>query len=516
MKSRLKLQLRPNVFVGAALLLISAVLIHSDYLSLAGVRSVLDAAARPSPVAIALSILLWLVALESTVSRFQAYRKRPGTLARESSTRRPFRIWLTILLLATILFVSWLCTSPTTCKTAWRYLRFKIYGDFFQTPILLLIQDGKFSPKLLVVPLIVLSILAIAIWFRKKSSGPAPVILLMTALASCAPASAQVAETDTSDMNGANRLILVQAPSLVDDVDPFNVSHIPSEKNKDDGYNAHQLMLKRFAVMKFVYDGGRYQNEEIFFRMAFPQNVVPGQKYPLVLWMHGYGESTGENMRQLAHLHHAAPLFFGKNAPDFYMLAPQLPPDNPYWLESISSRGSGDSGIAILNALMERALEEFPIDPERVSVMGISSGASAAWTFVAQSKRPIAALAVFSGAPSSKLSPEQFVNVHIWTFNNNADGDSGQKTREFVDAINRVGGDAHATVMENESHDAWSEPLTQGNVLLWVLDPYPLDDEAIRTPLTPRSWINLFLLYLLPTFIIIRNIATKVKMGRSS
>ena len=74
-------------------------------------------------------------------------------------------------------------------------------------------------------------------------------------------------------------------------------------------------------------------------------------------------------------------------------------------------------------------------------------------------------------------------------FNNNSDCDCGQIIREFFDAINRVGNDVHVAVMKSECHDVWSEPLTQGDVLLRALAPYLLGAKAKTTPLTPRIWI---------------------------
>jgi predicted peptidase len=270
------------------------------------------------------------------------------------------------------------------------------------------------------------------------------------------------------------------------------------------GYLANPLIVDCFAAMEYLYTGGRYENEPIRFRLRSPLNTEPGKKYPLIVWFHGRGERGEDNARQLAHLQSSMHFFAGSNQQDFFMLATQCPGDNDQWLRSMSQVSKGDAPMTIAGEIMEALLREFPIDENRISAAGLSSGATAAWEFVRRSPRLLAAIGPCSGNPLRDARPEEYLVPAIWAFVNRGDATvSTQDATVFVEAINSGGGNAFLTVYNAEGHDTWTRAKRQENLIGWLIlqslvTPGPPQGVVCR-PLTATQQFTRFGL---PTIII--------------
>lgn len=402
-----------------------------------------------------------------------------------------------------------LCYLFVDVQPFWRFLKYKLYADYFQTPVVHLTEDGVFSPKLLTGPAIV-AVICVLYFMRKKIGN---FFVLFVAL--CLANPCLMAE-ETIDKGPAPKKIRMLEPaecSTIADIE--KIAETPSAKNPDGGYDADSAILKCFAVMDYFYTGGRYDNEQILFRMRFPLREEPGKKYPLIVYFHGYGESTGDNKRHLAHLHHAIKSFVGKDALDFYMIAVQCPPDNMNWDKSISSEGKGDARMTIVGEIMEAVVDEFPVDENRIDVVGISSGASAVWDFAEAHEGKFAALVAFSGTPSRQASVDAFKNTAIWAFNNKGDtGSSWKDTSNFIKRINAAGGNGYVTLRNHGIHDSWSLPLKNDSVFEWVVSQTRDGKGRLQdVPYPERSWTAIFFKFLLPLTIVIASLAA-LRFGR--
>jgi predicted esterase len=272
------------------------------------------------------------------------------------------------------------------------------------------------------------------------------------------------------------------------------------------GHVAEPKIVDCFAAMEYKYTGGRYKNQPIRFRLRMPNKIKPNKKYPLIVWFHGQGESNNDNTRQLAHLQKTMEFFAGSNQRDFFMLATQCPKDNNRWERSLSKDDDkGDAPLTITGEILEAIIQEFPIDVNRISVTGASSGGSAAWEFVRKHPRRFAALAPGSGRPPQDAEPEPFLGTVIWAFNNR--GDSGtpfDKTEQMIEVINANGGNAYLTLYEVSGHDAWTPMLRDEKIIGWLIlqslaNPGPPQGIVCR----PLSKTKQFLMFGLPVLIIV-------------
>ncbi len=272
-----------------------------------------------------------------------------------------------------------------------------------------------------------------------------------------------------------------------------------SEKHPVEGYVSVETVVDCFDEMSYRYTGGRYRDEEIKFRLRQPNEIRPGKKYPLVVWFHGVGESDDDNKRQLAHVQNTIEFLAGPNSLDFYLMATQCPKDNRDWTTSISmDDGKGDAPMTIAREIMTAVIEGFPIDEDRISAFGLSSGGAAAWRFVMASPEQFASLVSCSASPpSGPLLP----NVAVWAFGCTDDKSiSIGQLREAIKRTREGGGSALLTEIGSAEHDSWNEALSQKKAVAWMiaqkrgsmLSPPP------GAVLMPKTWTQAFWYFGLP------------------
>ena len=108
------------------------------------------------------------------------------------------------------------------------------------------------------------------------------------------------------------------------------ISKLAVQVNKA-GLRVHPAMLPLFRSMILHYTGGSYKNAPIRFRLHTPEPYQEGKKYPLVVWLHGAGESGSDNLNQMSLLHAIIPYLVGPKKRDFFLLLPQCPLTHVPW-----------------------------------------------------------------------------------------------------------------------------------------------------------------------------------------
>ena len=267
------------------------------------------------------------------------------------------------------------------------------------------------------------------------------------------------------------------------------IENTPSEQHPVEGYLCVQGVADCFDEMSYVYTGGRYKEKEIRFRLRSPNQIKPGKKYPLVISFHGLGESDDDNSRQLSHLQLTMELLAGPKSLDYFVLATQCPKDNRNWTTSLSMEdGKGDAPITYTMEIMDALIKEFPVDEDRISCFGFSSGGYGAWSFVMKAPERFAALVPSSTSPP--MGP-LITNMNVWVFA--CTGDAGvpiQTVRDKVRDTNAAGGSALLTELPSNSHDSWTEALKNQRVHAWMIQQKR--NSYFNSPpgvyLAPRTW----------------------------
>ena len=202
------------------------------------------------------------------------------------------------------------------------------------------------------------------------------------------------------------------------------------------------------------------------YRLFIPAGYNRGQKYPLVMWLHGAGGAGTDNRRQIAEDQipgtHAWTTSANQAKHPSFVLVPQSP---GVWIEDLARFGD-ETRLAI--AVLESVKMEFSIDPARVYVTGQSNGGYGAWNAI--TFRPdlfAAAIPLCGGGDLRRAST--LVAIPIWAFHGDKDSVipvSG--SRDMIAAITKAGGHPKYTEYKGADHDIWTRVFKEPGLVEWL------------------------------------------------
>jgi poly(3-hydroxybutyrate) depolymerase len=190
----------------------------------------------------------------------------------------------------------------------------------------------------------------------------------------------------------------------------------------------------------------------------------PAVKYPLLIFLHGSGES-GIDINNVKK--HGPPQFLD-DRPDFPFIV--VSPQAPY-----PPRGFDPEEMTVL---LSQLLRRLPVDKDRVYLTGFSMGGYATYQWASVHPETFAAIAPVSGAGH----PEDACNlrrVPIWAFHGAKDEAVKPESDEaMVNAIKACGGDIKFTLYPDVGHSsdaAYADP----QLYQWFLE-HRLTDARIK------------------------------------
>lgn len=150
----------------------------------------------------------------------------------------------------------------------------------------------------------------------------------------------------------------------------------------------------------------------------------PTTTRPLIIFLHGSGESGTNNLSQING--NIDNLLAAAKAHDAFLYAPQT---NSGWEQSVL--------LGRAMTMIDRAITERSVDPNRIYVTGLSMGGGGAWNFLHQFPNRVAATVPICGIyPSFGFMPSTIVNEPVWAFHGRGDSVvSVDVTRNVVDSL---------------------------------------------------------------------------------
>ena len=196
------------------------------------------------------------------------------------------------------------------------------------------------------------------------------------------------------------------------------LSSVSKPQTADEIYNKFS---KRYHI---------YKTTRIPYYIFVPANYNPSLKYPLVLGLHGSGES-GDNPSAVK-LNSLATVW-AKDANQFkfpcFILIPQCPA-NAWW---------GGDGLLPVSEILDSILIEFSIDTNRIYITGLSMGGYGTWEFITRFPDKFAAAVPMSGGGDSSKA-EIIKHIPIWNFHGEVDNVIPvANSRNMITALERHG-----------------------------------------------------------------------------
>ena len=208
----------------------------------------------------------------------------------------------------------------------------------------------------------------------------------------------------------------------------------------------------------------------------------PGLRWPMLLFLHGAGESGTDLEGIFAH----GPDCHVRNDAKFR---------NQYPLIGLSPQcASGQRWdqppiVQATLALVERVIQDYPVDPDRVYCTGLSMGGTGTWHMALGAPERFAAIVPISAnAVAPEAAGEKLKQVAVWIICGGADGDYTENAQRMFKALEGAKPKPVLTLIPNEGHIVWQRYYSNFQFYVWLLrHRRPAPPVARPSPAGPAS-----------------------------
>jgi predicted peptidase len=225
---------------------------------------------------------------------------------------------------------------------------------------------------------------------------------------------------------------------------------------------------------KLLYTSG---NETLPYRFLKPVNPQAKELFPLVIFLHGAGERGTDNEAQLSHINELFLDADNRSRHSCYVVAPQCPPGT-MWAShdrdgnQLVMKEQPTRPMALVIALIDRIQKEFPIDPDRIYVTGLSMGGYGTWDLIARFPQRFAAAVPICGGGDPNTAG-RIKHIPQWAFHGALDPVvAPRNSRIMVKALQDAGGTPGYTEYPDIQHDSWVYAYREPHLLPWLFDQY--------------------------------------------
>jgi predicted peptidase len=230
-----------------------------------------------------------------------------------------------------------------------------------------------------------------------------------------------------------------------------------------------------YEDLSVSHTGGDYKDEVFHYRLMRPAVVEDGQKYPLILFLHGAGERGDDNVAQLQYLPEQLAQPEWRQRFPCYVLAPQCradrkwanhdwsSPDDPVFPEMPSEQ------LQTVMKMLRRTMSEEQVDENRVYLTGLSMGGYGAWDLAARHPGMFAAVAPICGG-GDPATATRIAHLPVWVAHGDADqAVDVERSRSMVAALRVAGGSPVYVELPGVGHNSWTPSYIDHDGLLpWM------------------------------------------------
>ena len=221
----------------------------------------------------------------------------------------------------------------------------------------------------------------------------------------------------------------------------------------------------------FLFRSIKHEGRELKYAVYVPRAYDPSRAWPLILFLHGSGESGTDGSRQLAQ---GLPreLVWNPDLWPFIVIIPQKPSQDAEW----------EQYELELMTMLAQARRDYNVDPTRLVLTGLSQGGHGAWVLGARHPELWAAVvsacgygAVRSGVPGvftgtvGDLATAMRATP-VWAFHGEADDVVPvAETRAMAEALKAAGSKPRATFYPGVGHGCWERAYGEKELPGWLL-----------------------------------------------
>jgi predicted peptidase len=239
--------------------------------------------------------------------------------------------------------------------------------------------------------------------------------------------------------------------------------------------------LKTNAQEFTDYTAGNFINETdtIFYKILFPKNFDPQQKYPILFMLHGAGERGNDNRSQLIH---GGDLFLKdeirKQFPSIIVF-PQCPVDD-YWAnvkkDSVDGKrvfhfqkgGKPTKVMHALLAMIADLLEKPYVNKNQVYAGGLSMGGMGTFELLRRKPKLFAAAFTICGGDNI-ANVRKYKKIPLWIFHGQKDDVVDPVfSKEIANHLKIIGKEVRYTTYPEANHNSWDSAFAEPQLLPWL------------------------------------------------
>ncbi|MGI9244065.1 MAG: prolyl oligopeptidase family serine peptidase [Verrucomicrobiales bacterium] len=217
---------------------------------------------------------------------------------------------------------------------------------------------------------------------------------------------------------------------------------------------------------------------ELKYRVRSPDKIVEGERYPLVLLLHGAGGRGDDNRGQIVDASGGAALqkmgVSGKYGA--YVMAGQVPLGEQWVDVPWSGLDHQMPAASKSMRLMLEALDAFiadrknQVDPDRVYVVGLSMGGYGTWDAIQRRPDLFAAAVPICGGGDKRLA-KKIAKIPVWAWHGDQDGViKPSRSRDMVAALKSAGAKPKYTEVKGRGHNVWVDAFGSAEMWEWLFD----------------------------------------------
>ena len=210
------------------------------------------------------------------------------------------------------------------------------------------------------------------------------------------------------------------------------------------------------------------------YRLHVPAKLEPGKLYPLVIHMHGAGSWGTNNVDQIKTGGADFLSWAKRHGEEYVFLAPQTPRrrkwvDSPWENNKSTMKEKPTASLRMAMEIIDDAIAHYPVDRDRIYVMGISMGGYATWELMQRRPELFAAGLPCCGGGDVAQAP-RLKDIAIWAFHGSKDKAVPVcRSRDMVAAIKAAGG---KKILYREydglGHNVWTPTFSDDKVFEWL------------------------------------------------
>jgi len=206
-------------------------------------------------------------------------------------------------------------------------------------------------------------------------------------------------------------------------------------------------------IKKEHSDGAKYQ-------IFVPHDYKGDKAYPIILFLHGAGETGVDGEKQVA-VGIGKAIKKDEKAFPFIVVLPQS--QKKTW------KAESEDGKRAL-AILDDTCKAYKVDDKRQYLTGLSMGGFGTWSIVAANPDRWAAIAPICGGGDVK-SASKIKDVPCWNFH--GDNDTSVKveqSRKMIQALKDAGGNPRYTEYPGVGHNSWDRAYGTAELYRWLLE----------------------------------------------